>query len=87
MTPIRAAAIVLILLTGAANAATVVNHDSQAYTLVVTEGGQKSEVGLAPGQTIDVCGGGCFITMPNGDREALSGGETVEITGGAATIK
>jgi hypothetical protein len=77
----------LILLSGAANAATVVNQDAQAYTLVVTEGGQKSEVGLAAGQTIDVCGGGCFITMPNGDREALAGGETVEIKGGVATIK
>ena len=87
MTPIRAAAVTLVLLTGTASAATVVNQDAQAYTLVVTEGGQKSEVGLAAGQTIDVCGGGCFITMPNGDREALSGGETVEIKGGTATIK
>jgi hypothetical protein len=25
--------------------------------------------------------------MPNGDREALSGGETVEISGGKASIK
>ncbi len=87
MTPIRAAAVMLVLLTGPASAATVVNQDAKAYTLVVTEGGQKSEVGLAAGQTIDVCSGGCFITMPNGDREALSGGETVEIKGGTATIK
>ncbi|MFZ1814119.1 MAG: hypothetical protein WBO55_02300 [Rhizobiaceae bacterium] len=70
-----------------ASAATIVNKDQQSYTLKITENGQQSEVGIAPGQSIDACSNGCFITLPNGDRETLSGSETVEITGGAAVIR
>ena len=72
---------------GLANAATVTNKDGAAIMIVVTEGGQKTEVGIEAGQSVNVCGGGCFVTMPNGDRETLSGGETVEISGGKASIK
>jgi hypothetical protein len=77
----------LILTAGLANAATITNKDGGAVMIVVTEGGQQTEVGVGPGQSVTVCGGGCFVTMPNGDREALSGGETVEISGGKASIK
>jgi len=72
---------------GAVTAATVTNRDDKDYTLTVTESGNRTEVGLAAGQTISVCGGGCFLTLPNGDRETLSGSETVEISGGRASIK
>jgi hypothetical protein len=67
--------------------ATVVNMDSEVRTLIVTEGGDKTELSLGAGETQQFCTGGCFVTMPNGDREALSGGETIEISGGAARIK
>ena len=77
----------LLMFATAASAATIVNKDDKAHMLVITEGGQQAEVGIAPGQSIGVCNGGCFVTMPNGDRETLSGGETVEINGGKATIK
>jgi hypothetical protein len=77
----------LALVATAAGAATVVNKDGQAYTLTVTENGQRSEVGVGAGESISVCAAGCFLTLPNGDREALSGQETVEISGGKATIK
>lgn len=81
-------AIATLGLTAAATqAATVKNNDDKAYTLVVTEGGQRSEIALGAGQSITVCSGGCFITLPNGDREALSGGEAVEISGGRAKVK
>lgn len=80
--------LIAVAISGApASAATITNKDGAAVLLVVTEGGQKTEVGIEPGQSITVCGGGCFVTMPNGDRETLSGGETVEINGGKATIK
>ena len=71
----------------AASAATVVNMDDKDYMLTVTEGGERSEVGLGAGQTLSLCNAGCFLTLPNGDREALSGNETVEISGGRAKIK
>jgi hypothetical protein len=42
---------------------------------------------VAPGETVDFCSGGCFVTFPNGDREALKGDETITISGGKATIQ
>ena len=77
----------LALSAGLAHAATITNNDGAAIMVTITEGGQQSEVGIGPGQSVSVCAGGCFVTMPNGDREALSGGEIVEISGGKASIK
>ncbi|WP_315923576.1 hypothetical protein [Mesorhizobium sp. SP-1A] len=72
---------------GGALAASAVNKDSQPRTLVVTEGGSKTELSLAAGETAEFCPKGCFVTMPNGDLEALTGTETVEISGGIGRIK
>lgn len=69
-----------------AMAASIENKDAEAQTLIITEDGVKNEVVIGAGETVNVCGGGCFVTMPNGDRAALSGGETVQISGGAAII-
>jgi hypothetical protein len=77
----------LAIQTAGAHAATIVNKDGQDYSLQITEGGEQSELGIQAGQTISVCASGCFITMPNGDRETLSGAETVEIVNGKANIK
>lgn len=68
-------------------AATAVNNDKEPRTLIVTEGAGKSELSLAAGETVEFCSNGCFVTLPNGDLEALTGSETVEISGGAARIK
>ena len=84
----RVSVVMLVLagLSGAAAAATVTNSDSQAVLLKVTEGSQQTELAVGPGETVDFCAGGCFVTMPNGDREALSGSEHVTISGGKASI-
>ncbi|ODT07842.1 MAG: hypothetical protein ABS58_05140 [Mesorhizobium sp. SCN 65-20] len=82
-----AAGALLLASSGAAHAASAVNLDSEPRTLIVTEGGSKSELALAAGETVEFCPNGCFVTMPNGDREALTGSETVEISGGVARIK
>ena len=81
------AASLLVLMGNAAHAASAVNLDSEPRTLIVTEGGSKSELSLAAGETVEFCSGGCFVTMPNGDRQALTGTETVEISGGVGTVK
>lgn len=81
------ASIAALLATGSATAASAVNRDSEPHTLVVTEGGSKSELALAGGETVEFCNSGCFVTLPNGDRQALTGSETIEISGGVATIK
>ena len=72
---------------GMAIAASVVNLDAEPRTLIVTEGGSKSELAVAAGQTVEFCANGCFVTLPNGDREALTGTEIIEISGGAARIR
>ncbi|MBB5703828.1 hypothetical protein FHS76_003738 [Ochrobactrum daejeonense] len=81
------AAIVFAASAGGAYAATISNNDSDPQTVVVTEGAAKREMIVAPGETVDFCPSGCFVTFPNGDREALTGDETVTISGGAASVK
>ena len=77
----------LLAASGSAFAASAVNLDAETRTLIVTEGGSKSELAVAAGETVDFCPSGCFVTMPNGDLEALTGAETVEISGGVGRIK
>jgi hypothetical protein len=72
---------------GSASAASAVNLDGEPRTLIVTEGGSRTELALAAGETVEFCPSGCFVTMPNGDLEALTGVETIEISGGVARIR
>ncbi|WP_292639345.1 hypothetical protein [Mesorhizobium sp.] len=81
------AAVALFAAIGSAHAASAVNKDAETRTLVVTEGGSKTDLALAGGETVEFCPNGCFVTLPNGDLEALTGSETVEISGGVARIK
>ena len=64
---------------GGVAAATVTNLDDSAHVLIVTEGGEQVEVSVGPGESIQICPTGCFVTMPNGDREVLTGPERLEI--------
>ncbi|RUM98726.1 hypothetical protein EET67_06390 [Pseudaminobacter arsenicus] len=77
----------LVLAGNTAFGASAINKDTEPRTLIVTEGGSKTELALAAGETVEFCANGCFVTMPNGDREALTGSETIEISGGVARIK
>jgi phage gp45-like len=75
------------LVAGSSLAASVLNSGSSAVVLVVVEDGTKTEIALDAGGSDVICASGCFLTLPNGDRIGLSGGETVEIKDGVATIK
>ncbi|MFP1633444.1 hypothetical protein ACLB6G_17060 [Zhengella sp. ZM62] len=68
-------------------AASLTNKDGDTRTLIVSEGASKSELSVAAGETVSICPNGCFLTMPNGDREALKGNETIEISNGKAVFK
>ncbi|WP_201454842.1 hypothetical protein [Ahrensia marina] len=70
----------------AASAASIENKDSEPHTLFVTEDGVKNEIIIGANEIVTICQNGCFITMPNGDRAALSGGESVKIVDSAAVI-
>lgn len=72
---------------GASHAATAINMDAEPRTIVVTEGANRVEVVINPGETAQICPTGCFVTMPNGDRAALSGAETIEIQNGAGRVR
>lgn len=74
-------------MTAQAGAASVTNKDGETQVLVVVEDGSRMEIALEPGATETICPAGCFVTMPNGDRIALGGGEEVEIKGGEALVK
>ncbi|QDZ03485.1 hypothetical protein FQ775_22755 [Nitratireductor mangrovi] len=80
-------AIAVVAASAPAFAASIVNRDSEPRTIIVTEGGSQSELALGAGETVQFCPSGCFVTMPNGDREALTGNETIEISGGRGRIR
>ena len=82
-----AATALVIAAGGQTFAATATNHDQEPRTLLVTEGGSQTELALAAGETVEFCPTGCFVTLPNGDREALTGSERIEISNGQAKIK
>ena len=50
-------------------------------------GSGKVDVVVKAGETLGLCPQGCFMTFPNGDKEALSGGETIEILDGVGRIQ
>lgn len=81
------AAVGFVVLAGNAYAAQISNNDSGPQTIVVTEGASKREMIVSPGETVEFCASGCFVTFPNGDREALTGDETITLSGGKATLK
>lgn len=81
------ATFVSICAAGGASAASVTNTGDAAVVLVVVEGGNRMEVALDPGATEAICPGGCFVTLPNGDRLPLTGDENVEINNGSALVK
>jgi hypothetical protein len=87
MKRVFATAILLSAVCMPAYAVSLTNKDQDGHTMVVTEGGVRSEVAIASGETLSVCDGGCFVTFPNGDRAALAGTETVEIINGTGTIQ
>ncbi|CAN7484744.1 hypothetical protein LJR030_004970 [Rhizobium sp. LjRoot30] len=70
-----------------AAAATVTNKDGATVVLTVVENGSRMEIVLDAGGSETLCPTGCFVTLPNGDRIALDGGENVEILNGSAVIK
>ena len=80
-------ALALLAASGAAQAASAVNRDAEVRVLVVTEGSSRTELSVDAGQTVEFCASGCFVTMPNGDREALKGSETIEIQDGKGTVR
>ncbi|ESZ72286.1 hypothetical protein X727_08075 [Mesorhizobium sp. L103C119B0] len=81
------AAIAVLAVGGSALAARVVNKDSQIRTLIVTQGSGKTKLALHAGEIVEFCPNGCYVTWPNGDLEALTGSESIEISGGVARIK
>lgn len=78
---------VSVLAAGLASAATVHNAGPTSVVLVVVEDGNKMELPLDAGGSETICPSGCFLTLPNGDRIGLAGGETIEIVDGVATVK
>jgi hypothetical protein len=81
------AALALLATAGGAAAASAINLDSEQRTIVVTEGGNRTELTIAAGEAIQFCPSGCFVTMPNGDRLPLNGSESVEISNGVGRVR
>ncbi|WP_147178230.1 hypothetical protein [Ciceribacter naphthalenivorans] len=87
MVKFLAASVVFFGAASGAFAASVSNVGTGAVVLVIVENGNRTEVAIDAGASETICPSGCFVTLPNGDRIGLEGGETIEIQDGAATIK
>ncbi len=68
-------------------AATLTNLDSEPFTFTVTERGQRVEMTLPSGETVEFCLEGCFVIGPTGNRAALIGNERMEVSGGRVREK
>lgn len=84
---LSAAIAAFLAVTAGAGAASLTNKDAESYTVIVTEGGVKNELAVAAGETVTFCNGGCFLTLPSGNKAALAGAESVEIVNGEAVVK
>lgn len=87
MKTIIAATVLSLATVGVASAASVTNKDAESRVLIVTEGSDTVELVIEAGATVSFCPAGCFVTMPSGDREALSGSESIDIVDNQAVIK
>jgi hypothetical protein len=67
--------------------ATLTNLDPDPFVLTVTEHGDRTEMTVRKGETLEFCMSGCFVALPNGDRAALTGDEAVEVSGGRIKAK
>jgi len=73
-------------LPAAGNAASIINNDAEARTVIVTDGGNQQELSLGAGESADFCPQGCFVSL-EGERETLLGTEAVEIKDGRMRIR
>lgn len=85
-TPWLAAAVTLAAASGAA-AASIINKDTVSQTIIVDDGSGRSEISIPAGGDVSVCPNGCLITFPDGESQALSGAEIIEITASTVSIK
>jgi len=67
--------------------ATLTNRDPDPFMFTLTERGDRTDVTVPAGQTLEFCLEGCFVALPNGDRAALTGKEVIEISGGQINAK
>jgi hypothetical protein len=80
------AAIAISAATGT-HAASVINKDTTSQTIVVEDGNGRSEISVPAGGNVDICPNGCLATFPDGENQALTGAEIIEITGKSVSIR
>jgi hypothetical protein len=75
----------LLIAASQAAGAMLTNRDARPFVFTLTEGGDRTEVTVATGETLEFCLDGCFVVLPNGSRAALAGDEVIEVSGGRIT--
>jgi hypothetical protein len=80
MKKVLIAALALAISGGGAVAASITNSNSDAVTVIVTEGSERVELSVGPRETVEFCAGGCFVEF-NGNNTVLTGAEAVEVSG------
>ena len=78
--------LLLLAASGPAIGATLTNRDAEPFVVIVTERGDRTEMTVHKGETVEFCFDGCFVVLPNGNRAALAGNETIEVSGGRISV-
>ena len=78
--------ILLAVIVGEANAATITNSDAKERVITITKSGVRTEHRISPNASVELCEKGCFALFPSGDMLPLKGDEKVVIQNGSARI-
>jgi hypothetical protein len=77
----------LLLSAAAASAATLYNNDGQSYVIEVMIDGQRYEVTMLDGATIDLCDYGCALRLvATGQTIAVEPNDSVVIDDGVLSV-
>jgi Ni2+-binding GTPase involved in maturation of urease and hydrogenase len=76
----------LLISSGGVLAADLVNKDSQAYQITITEGEQNSEISIAAGETQTTCSSDCLISVEGIGAVSAKASDVITIENGQIVL-
>ncbi|HEY9768951.1 MAG TPA: hypothetical protein V6C71_10720 [Coleofasciculaceae cyanobacterium] len=77
---------ILLIGSNSALAADLVNKDSQAYQITITEGDQTNEMSIASGETKTTCSSDCLISVEGIGAVSATASDVITIENGQIVL-